>query len=100
MRPPRIEIIHHQLHHEVPGPILLIMPLENECAQPNAEDGDVSVEKFRKAERLVECAAGLEVFCGKEWTRCRGAAWNCHCAAASKIVGRECLSTILVGCVP
>src|ERR1700735_1684662 len=38
MRPPRVEIIDHELHHEVVGPFLLIIALEDETAGTEPED--------------------------------------------------------------
>jgi len=52
--PPCVEIVHHQLHHAVLGPILLIAPLQNEPPGACTEDRHVTIEEFGEAHRLIE----------------------------------------------
>jgi hypothetical protein len=44
--PPRVEVVHHELHHEVLGPFLLIVTLQNEATGSGIEDRDVAVENL------------------------------------------------------
>ena len=77
-RAPRCDPTIHpdpRLHHAVFGPIFLVVTLENERAWSDAEDGAVSVEKFR------ERAAGLKVLRGKEGARCVFAAGDSICVS-------------------
>jgi hypothetical protein len=44
--PPRIQVVDHELHHEVLG---LIETRQNEAASANPEDGNVAIENVFKA---------------------------------------------------
>ena len=50
VRPPGVEIIDHELHHEVFSPFLLVVVLKDESAGTGLEDRHVSVEKFLEAQ--------------------------------------------------
>ncbi len=88
--PPRIEIIDHELHHEVFGPVfliiqlldnpvLLIKALQDEAAGADAENGDPRVtEQFFEAEGFVEFFAEVEILGWEQGTRRFRAARNCH----------------------
>lgn len=64
--PPCVEVIDHQLHHEVLGPGLFEVVLEDEAGGPDPEDGDLAIEQGGKAEGLVEGLAEGEVLGGEE----------------------------------
>jgi hypothetical protein len=61
VRPPGVQVVDHQLHHAVLGPLLLETSLQNEGRPADGKNGHVAVEEFLKAERLVKRAASLEV---------------------------------------
>src|SRR5262245_32763151 len=64
--PPCIEVIDHQLHHEVLGPLLLEEPLQDETAGASIKDGDLPVENLLESQRLVKALRVFEVLCGEE----------------------------------
>jgi hypothetical protein len=61
VRPPGVQVVDHQLHHAVLGPLLLETSLQYEGRPADGKNGHVAVEEFLKAERLVKRAASLEV---------------------------------------
>jgi hypothetical protein len=67
MRPPSVEIIDHELHHEVFSPLLLILALKYETTRTGPEDRDISVKKFFEAQRLIEVPGKIEISCRHEW---------------------------------
>jgi hypothetical protein len=62
VRPPGIKIIDHELHHEVPSPVLLIPALQYETAGTGPEDRYISVKEFLEAQRLIKGLREIEVF--------------------------------------
>lgn len=73
MRPPRIEIVHHQLHHAVLRELgMMLVGLQDEGCVPDTKDHDLPVEKRTKAQRLIETPTVREVFGGEK--RARGGA--------------------------
>src|SRR5579862_8004723 len=64
--PPRVEVVHHQLHHEIPRPVLLVMALQDESAGARTEDGHFAVEKLFESERLVKALGQVEILCRQE----------------------------------
>src|ERR1700735_2618114 len=56
--PPRIEVVNHELHHEVLG---LVEAGQNEAAGANPEDDDIAIENFFKAQLDVEAFRQIEV---------------------------------------
>src|SRR5580704_10519370 len=71
VRPPGVQVVDHQLHHAVLGPLLLETSLQNEGRPADGKNGHVAVEEFLKAERLAKRAASLEILA-------------CVCGAASR----------------
>jgi hypothetical protein len=76
VRPPRIEVVHHKLHHEIFGPLLLIIALDDKraftrcSACADCEHRHVgAVEHFAETERLVEGLADFEIFRGQKGPR-------------------------------
>jgi hypothetical protein len=66
--PPRIEVVDHQLHHEVLGPFFLIVTLQDEPAGSGVENRDLAVENLLESERFVETFGEIEILRGYERT--------------------------------
>jgi hypothetical protein len=66
VRPPRIEVVNHELHYEVLSPLLLVVTLENEPTRSGVEDRDISIQNLLETQRLVETLGQIEVPCGEE----------------------------------
>jgi hypothetical protein len=67
VRPPSVQIIDHELHHEISRPLLLIIVLKDEAAGTYPEDRHIFVQKFFKAQRLVKALRKRIVFRRYEW---------------------------------
>ncbi len=76
MLPPLVEIIDHELHHEVLGPLLPIIALQYESAGAGREYGYVTVQKFLKPESFVEAFGEIEIFRWKEGASQPNAEYN------------------------
>lgn len=61
MRPPGVQIVHDQLHHEVVRPVLLEVVLKDESSRPDLKDGHFSVEHLGETKCFIEPLGGLEV---------------------------------------
>ena len=61
--PPCIEIVDHQLHHEVPGETLFKVVLKDKTARADSEDCHIAVQQLFKAKLFVERLAEREVTC-------------------------------------
>lgn len=70
--PPGVEVIHHQLHHEVLRPVFLVVSLQQKATAPGTEDGHFTVERLLKAKCFVEAFRQIKVFRRKKRTNeCR-----------------------------
>ena len=76
VRPPGVEVVDHELHHEIFSPVFLISALKYEAAGAGFEDRDIAVEEFFEAQGLVEFFGEIEIFCGHEWAGEFCPAWN------------------------
>lgn len=68
MRPPCIQVVHHQLHHEIACPIFLKMTLKQKASASRSEDGDLGIERFFEPQRLVESFGEFKVLCWQKRT--------------------------------
>lgn len=66
MSPPRVEVVDHELHHEIFSPLLLEMFLEEEATSPNSEDGHFTIQLFHKPQGFVKALGQIEVLCWQE----------------------------------
>src|SRR3546814_11741796 len=64
--PPRIKVINHELHHEILGPLLLVVRLQEKLSAPHTEDGHIGIKELLETQCLVEALRSLEIFCWKE----------------------------------
>jgi hypothetical protein len=64
MRPPGVEIVDHEVHHKILGPLLLIVALQNEAARSAVEDRYLAVEHLLEAERFVKPLGTIEILSG------------------------------------
>src|SRR5580692_7640355 len=69
VRPPGVEIIHHELHHEVLSQFLLIIALKDETAGAGPENCYISIQKFFETQRLIETLRKRKVPCRYKWPR-------------------------------
>lgn len=66
--PPSVEVIDHQLQHEVLGPVLLVIPLQDESPGSGAEDSYIIIEELLESEGFVKFSGQFEVPCRHEGT--------------------------------
>ena len=66
MSPPSIQVVHHELHHEILGPVFLEVSLENEAASPDPEDRHFTIQLFHKTQGFVKALGEVEVLCRQE----------------------------------
>src|SRR5580693_7645559 len=69
VRPPGVEIIHHELHHEVLSQFFLIIALKDETAGAGPENCYISIQKFFETQRLIETLRKRKVPCRYKWPR-------------------------------
>src|SRR5687767_5033195 len=68
VRPPRIEVIHDELHHEVFRPLLLKKLLENELTDAHTKNCHLAIQQFCEAKRFIEAFGDIEILRGKKRT--------------------------------
>ena len=61
MLPPSVKIVDHQLHHEILGPVFLIVPLQDVAAGACLKDGDVAVKDLVETKGFVEALGQIEI---------------------------------------
>src|SRR5215831_8476966 len=66
MLPPSVRIVDHQLHHEILGPVFLIVPLQDEAAAACFKDGDVAVKDLVETKGFVEALGQVEILAGRK----------------------------------
>jgi hypothetical protein len=64
--PPCVQVVDHELHHEILGPFLLIGSLQDKPARARSKDGNVRIENLVKADRFVEPFGEFEILRGQE----------------------------------
>lgn len=61
MPPPGIQVVHHELHHEVFGPFLLVVILEDEAALSHSKDRHLTIQNLGEAQRFIEALGQGEI---------------------------------------
>ena len=65
-RPPCIEIVNHELHHEV---LDRMKRRQDEAAGADSEDGNIAIQNLLEAEPRVEALGYLDISGGNEGSR-------------------------------
>src|SRR5688572_2423426 len=68
MLPPCVEIVDHELHHEISRPVFLIVALQDETARTCVEYGNLAIKDLVESERFIEALRLLEILCRNERT--------------------------------